>query len=116
MTETIKHYTIDGLTENQAQRMLDNIMNPQRNNKNTTVIIRDAEEKEIPAALPVIRMALINDQLHLTVCKEDERDGSFIQTPIQQLAVDVHGFLNALQTLVNNEGNYEFSYLMHPLI
>lgn len=103
MTDIIKHPTMDKLTDEQAQRMLDAINNRNVNNKTMAIILHDAEEKDFPASMPVLRISIINNQIHLTVCKEEDVNGAFTYTPIQQMAFDLESFAAAFSTLIHQE-------------
>lgn len=103
MTDTIKHYSMDNITEDQAQRMLDNIMNPKSNNKTMAIILHDAEEKDFPASMPILRMSIVENQIHLTICKEEDVNGAFTYTPVQQMAFDLEAFASAFSTLIHQE-------------
>lgn len=71
------------------------------NNKTTVAILHDAEEKEFPAKMPVLRIALVEDQVHLTVSKEEDINGSFVYTPLHQMAVDLVSFLKAVNMILD---------------
>lgn len=94
---------INNLSDEQAQRMLDAIMNPRPNNRTTSVVLHDAEEKDFPASMAVIRMSRSDDQIHIAVCKEEDINGAFTYTPIKELAFDAIKFSDAVQYLMTDE-------------
>lgn len=103
MTDTIKHYSMDNITEDQAQRMLENLISPKPNNKTMAIILHDAEEKDFPASMPILRMSIVENQIHLTICKEEDVNGAFTYTPVQQMAFDLEAFASAFSTLIDQE-------------
>lgn len=103
MTDQIKHYAMDNISEKDAQRMLENIINPKPNNKTMAIILQDAEEKDFPASMPVMRMSVVGNQIHITVCKEEDVNGAFTYTPIHQMAFDLEAFAAAFSTLISQE-------------
>lgn len=73
------------------------------NNRTAAVILHDCEEREFPAQMSVLRMAVVDDQIHLTISKEEDKDGSYIYTTEKSLAFDLDTFLRALDVLIEQE-------------
>ena len=94
--------TSENLTNEQADRMLKAIMNPQPNNTTTAVILHDAEEKDFPASMPVLRMSRVGDQIHFSVCKETESATGYSYQHLHQMAFDITAFMNAVLAIVDD--------------
>jgi hypothetical protein len=92
----------DEITDQHAERMLKAIFNQKPNNKTAAVILHDCEEKDFPASMPVLRLAIVDDQIHMTIAKEEDKNGSYVYNTIQSMAFDLPTFLKALDTLLED--------------
>ena len=92
----------DKITDEQADRMLKAMFNPKPNNKTLAVIIHDAEEKDFPATMPVLRMSRVNNLIHFSVCKETESATGYAYEHIYQMAFDTETFMNSLLAIISD--------------
>jgi hypothetical protein len=72
------------------------------NNTTSAVILHDAEERQFPATMPVLRMSLVDDQIHFSVAKEEDINGALVYTPLQQMAFDLMTFINAIDLIIGS--------------
>lgn len=97
MNKNIK--TSINFSKEDISKIYENIMRPKPNCKDRSYYLNDAEEDDVPAKMPLVRMSCIENKIFLTVCKEKEEYNSRTYETIVEVALDAENFFQITELL-----------------